>query len=127
MRRNEDRCIDNFEYYKESPGEMPMPKRTALIALLITALCWQHSAINGQSLDLSSLVLELEAQLDARLGIAVVDLETGRTFSHRGDERFPLSSTFKTLACGALLAHVDAGLARRKGRYRAFRHPAALQ
>ena len=58
----------------------------------------------------SSLILAVkkaEKQLDARMGIAVYDLETMRHWEYRGNERFPLTSTFKTFACGALLWRVD--------------------
>lgn len=44
-----------------------------------------------------------ETQLHARVGVAVLDTATGKTWQHRADERFPLVSTFKTLACAALL------------------------
>lgn len=50
-----------------------------------------------------------EQQLGARIGVAVVDSASGDTASYRGDERFPLNSTVKTLLCGALLHQVDNG------------------
>jgi beta-lactamase class A len=58
----------------------------------------------------------IETRLKARLGVSVLDTETGQRASHRGGERFPLCSTFKLLACAAVLKRVDAGqddLARR--------------
>lgn len=51
----------------------------------------------------------LEAESGGRLGVRVRDMRTGATFGHRADERFPLCSTFKLLAAGAVLARVDAG------------------
>lgn len=51
----------------------------------------------------------LEAESGGRLGVRVRDTRTGATFGHRADERFPLCSTFKLLAAGAVLARVDAG------------------
>ena len=50
-----------------------------------------------------------EEQLDARIGVAVIDTDSGQRWSYRGEERFPMMSTFKPLACAALLARVDAG------------------
>jgi beta-lactamase class A len=44
-----------------------------------------------------------EKALKARVGVAVIDTGNGRTWLHRPDERFPMASTFKALACGALL------------------------
>ncbi|WP_035692706.1 class A beta-lactamase [Azospirillum halopraeferens] len=52
---------------------------------------------------------DVERRLDARLGAAILDTQTGRRWSHRADERFPMCSTFKALACAALLVRVDAG------------------
>jgi len=50
----------------------------------------------------------LERQFDTRLGVAALDMGTGRVFSHRGDERFAFCSTFKTLLVGAVLKRVMA-------------------
>lgn len=52
---------------------------------------------------------ELEKERGGRLGVAVVDTQSGKSAAYRGDERFPMCSTFKTLAVAALLARVDAG------------------
>jgi beta-lactamase class A len=67
----------------------------------------------------------LPAQLDAlehrsggRLGVYAIDTGSGRTLEHRAHERFPMCSTFKLLAVGAVLARVDQrneDLARRVG------------
>jgi beta-lactamase class A len=51
----------------------------------------------------------LEARHGGRLGVAALDLGTGRRWEHRAGERFPLCSTFKLLATAAVLARVDAG------------------
>ncbi len=50
-----------------------------------------------------------ESQGDGRLGVAVLDTATGRRFASRGDERFPLASTFKMVLAAAVLAEVDQG------------------
>ncbi|TKA97071.1 class A beta-lactamase [Cereibacter changlensis] len=51
----------------------------------------------------------LEEQGGGRLGVAVLDTETGDTSFWRGDERFAMASSFKAPLCGAVLARVDAG------------------
>lgn len=51
----------------------------------------------------------IEASTGGRLGVAIVEVETGRAVMHREDERFPMCSTAKALACGAVLSRVDAG------------------
>tara|TARA_R100001440_G_scaffold25353_1_gene41164 strand:+ start:284 stop:1159 length:876 start_codon:yes stop_codon:yes gene_type:complete len=48
-------------------------------------------------------------ELQANVGFAAYDLESGQRWEYQADQRFPLSSTFKTLACAALLHRVDAG------------------
>ena len=61
---------------------------------------------------LSRAFADIEAKVGGRLGIAVHDTGSGLRVSHRGDERFPLCSTFKLLAAEAILARVDAGTER---------------
>jgi beta-lactamase class A len=58
---------------------------------------------------LQEKLVELETRLGARLGAVILDTTTGREWRHRPDERFPMCSTFKLLACAAVLARVDAG------------------
>jgi len=54
-------------------------------------------------------VERIEEQLDARVGFAAYDLETGQRWEYHADQLFAMSSTFKTLACAALLQRVDEG------------------
>jgi beta-lactamase class A len=52
---------------------------------------------------------QIEAARGGRLGVAVLDTGTGRQAGYRQDERFPILSTYKTLAAAAVLARADAG------------------
>jgi beta-lactamase class A len=52
-------------------------------------------------------IIRIEAASGGRLGVAVLDTQDGRRLQHRGDERFPLCSTFKFLAAAHVLARVD--------------------
>lgn len=52
---------------------------------------------------------DIEARSGGRLGVAVLDTQTGRTLQHRADERFAMCSTFKLVLAAAVLARVDAG------------------
>ena len=52
---------------------------------------------------------EIEARVGGRLGVAALDVATGRRLAWRDDERFPMCSTFKAMAVGAVLKRVDAG------------------
>jgi beta-lactamase class A len=51
---------------------------------------------------------DLERRSGGRLGVFAIDTGSGRTLEHRPHERFPMCSTFKLLAVGAVLARVDA-------------------
>ncbi|MFC3691016.1 class A beta-lactamase [Chenggangzhangella methanolivorans] len=51
----------------------------------------------------------LEAKSGGRLGVALVEVGGPRRWSSRGSERFPITSTFKTLLAASVLARVDAG------------------
>ncbi len=58
---------------------------------------------------LSGRFAQIEAARGGRLGVAVLDTGTGLRAGHRQDERFPIGSTFKLLAAGAVLTRADAG------------------
>lgn len=63
----------------------------------------------GGFAKLPAAFARIEAARGGRLGVAVLDTGTGRRAGYRQDERFPLASTFKLLAAGAVLARADAG------------------
>lgn len=58
---------------------------------------------------LSRSVQDVEARIGGRIGYAMSDLNSGQDWGYRADDRFPVSSTFKALLCGVILARVDAG------------------
>ena len=51
----------------------------------------------------------IEAKIGGRLGVAALDVASGRRLGWRADERFPMCSTFKAMAVSAVLKRVDAG------------------
>ena len=59
--------------------------------------------------DAQSALRDLERRNGGRLGVALLDTATGQRPVHRGDERFPMCSTFKFLAAALMLARVDRG------------------
>jgi len=86
-------------------------KRSNLINLAMQFLLFLF-AISAKAQNTDSLVLtvaQIEERLDARIGVAGYDDNSGRAWQYREDERFPMCSTFKALAVAALLARVDAG------------------
>ncbi|WP_434052726.1 MAG: class A beta-lactamase [Roseibium sp.] len=87
-------------------------RRFALLGLLIPIL----SVVPAGAADfdpgpVARAVEDVETRLSARVGVAIMDTQTGKTWSNRGDERFPLNSTFKALLCAALLDAAEKGTA----------------
>ncbi|MFT4862537.1 MAG: beta-lactamase class A [Pseudohongiellaceae bacterium] len=82
---------------------------TVLASFWVVSIVWlaSPSLAIAQLSELHSTVTQLEQQLQARVGISIHDLDTGEHFAYHGDDLFPLSSTFKTLACAALLHRED--------------------
>ncbi|WP_407690531.1 class A beta-lactamase [Saccharopolyspora rhizosphaerae] len=91
-----------------------MGRRAVLAALLAApvAACAPRTqaAAPAPALGPDPELVELERRYDARLGLFARNTATGRTLSHRADERVALCSTFKVYASAALLrAHGLAG------------------
>ena len=80
-----------------------------LLASGLTAYSGWSYAEKKSGTSLTEKFSELEKKLAARLGAAIVDTHTGKQWTHREHERFPMCSTFKLLASAAVLAKVDAG------------------
>ncbi len=79
-----------------------MTRRAILAAplLAVPTLAWGATTAAAR-------LESIEGRSGGRLGVAVLDTESGRHFAHRADERFPLLSTFKVLAAALVLARVD--------------------
>ncbi|NJP28970.1 class A beta-lactamase [Microbispora sp. SCL1-1] len=54
--------------------------------------------------DVTAALRALEASFKGRIGAYAIDTATGKTIGYRAGERFPLLSTFKAVAAGAVLA-----------------------
>lgn len=59
--------------------------------------------------DAVGRLVGLERRNGGRLGVSALDTASGRRVAYRGDERFPMCSTFKFLAAAFALARVDRG------------------
>ncbi|MGW6421277.1 class A beta-lactamase [Nocardia sp. NPDC055053] len=76
----------------------------ALSAVVLTACSNSTGATaTPETSTATSTFAALEMTYGARLGLSVVDTGSDRTVTYRADERFPMASTFKGLACGGLL------------------------
>lgn len=71
------------------------------VLILLCALCQQAQAINTDGLQ--AFLKQEEARLPGKIGMSIVNAEGQSIFGYRQSERFPLTSTFKVLACAALL------------------------
>lgn len=82
------------------------------LGLAVSCTLPRQSAAAGQS-ELTQRLQQdfarIELATSGRLGVATLDTETGLRASLRGDERFPMCSTFKALASAAVLRRVDRG------------------
>jgi len=62
-----------------------------------------------RKLQLEQKLALIERESLGRLGVAVLDIESGLEVGLRAGERFPMCSTFKCLASAAVLKRVDGG------------------
>ena len=85
--------------------------RIAAVALAISAVTFTACSSNdaepasstSATVPATATFADMETKYGARLGLSVVDTGSGATVDYREGERFPMASTFKGLACGALL------------------------
>lgn len=68
------------------------------LVLFITAVCSNANAYIINDTQLTNIVKQEEKKLNSRIGVAVIDTADNITVSYRGNERFPLNSTFKSVA-----------------------------
>lgn len=81
-----------------------MKRRSALAMAAIAMMSgvWFGPAVaSGDSIE--NAIQAAERRLGARVGVAILDTGGNRSWLHRADERFPMASTSKVLACAALL------------------------
>lgn len=71
------------------------------VLFLLFALCQSAHAINTEGLQ--AFLKQEETRLPGKIGMSIVNAEGQPIFGYRQSERFPLTSTFKVLACAALL------------------------
>ena len=60
-----------------------------------------------QFIPVKKEIKSIEEKLSAEIGVAILNVETGNRWDYKGDEVFPLTSTFKTIACAKLLHDYD--------------------
>lgn len=96
---------------------MAMQRRTlmglaaaAAAGLGVTSIHAQGKKILApDAAGLQEALQRIEASVGGRLGVGLLDVEAGRHAAYRGDELFPLCSTFKLLLAAQVLRRVDQG------------------
>jgi len=83
---------------------MPLLRPAAFVAALLLPF-------GAHASDLEQTIDRLEAQLGARIGVAIHDSGTGKDWTHRKDGRFLTNSTVKVPLCAAVLSRDDLDLA----------------
>lgn len=82
-----------------------MKRLIGMAAFILLTLIPSAMAVSPPAM--TAFLQQQENQLNARIGMAVVNAQGESVFGYRQDERFPLTSTFKTLACAALLERLQ--------------------
>lgn len=96
-------------YTEGMDNKMLGPARMLLRVVVVGLAMMGSGTIGVRAEGLGDVVTAWEDKLDARIGVMLRDISTDWEYTHRADERFPMTSTFKPLLCGAVLAKVDAG------------------
>lgn len=99
-RLNYHLCMKNLKLH--SPF-----RRNLLLALAASPLlgaCAATAPANKIAAAAQARLAALETASGGRLGVYALNTADGSVIAHRGDERFPLCSTFKVVAAAAILA-----------------------
>ena len=86
-----------------------MPERMTRRAAVLGAIAAAPVLAWSEALAAEPGFAALERGSGGRLGVAMLDLQSGRRHLYRAHERFALCSTFKFLAVALVLARVDSG------------------
>jgi beta-lactamase class A len=81
----------------------------AIASLGFPGLTLSAHADGGLPASLGDEFSRIERESGGRLGVAVLDTASQAQAGHHADDRFPMCSTFKLLACSAVLKRVDGG------------------
>lgn len=84
-----------------------IPRKSTVFLLMAGLLATSFNAHAFNNQWLLQATKSEEGKLNARIGVAIIDKESGMTWSYRGDEAFPINSTHKAYLCAALLEKVD--------------------
>jgi beta-lactamase class A len=84
-----------------------MLSRRTFLAATALSFPWVLHAEPRRFAKLAAAFAQLEEANGGRLGVTALDTASGERSEYRGDERFPMCSTFKFLLASAVLQRVD--------------------
>jgi beta-lactamase class A len=87
-------------------------RRAAIVAPMLAVSAFSSFRGSAATADIAARLADLDARTGGRLGVAVMDLATGRRVGNRADERFAMCSTFKALAVAFVLERLTERLNR---------------
>jgi beta-lactamase class A len=87
----------------------PDPLRRALLLALAASPVAARVSVHAEPLSPGAALAELERHSGGRLGVYLLDTDSGRELGYRPDERFGMCSTFKLPLAAAVLREADAG------------------
>lgn len=76
------------------------------LLLLIFLICISSCAVASTTTEAISAI---EKRIDGRIGVAVLNSSDDQIWHYKGNQKFPLMSTFKTLACSKMLKMSEDG------------------
>lgn len=79
-----------------------MKKPVLLLSLILISFFSSASTLDES-------IASIEQRISGRIGVSVLDSSNQQQWHYRGNERFPMMSTFKTLACAKMLHDADSG------------------
>ena len=81
----------------------PIRRRTLLAAASAVPLASACAAWSAAGPDAEARLAALERDCGGRLGVHALDTASGARIAHRGNELFPMCSTFKLMLAAAIL------------------------
>ena len=81
--------------------------RRLVVVLSLSLLSVAPAHAEDREVRLEQTIRTLESDLDARIGVLIRDTGSGWQWGYRENERFLMTSTFKSILCGAVLERAD--------------------
>jgi beta-lactamase class A len=88
-------------------ADMLTRRRFLAISAIAPALPRFTFAASNRYAALPDVIAAMEKKHSGQIGVSILDTATGERAAYRGDERFPMCSTFKVLLAAAVLHRVD--------------------